>query len=81
MIHDNQILDKIDPEDVKSYTKALVKEHRMSGRTNPSYIGYSLDKPAGLASAKITAKKLAEATGKKFYYKVINHINELLDEH
>ena len=80
MIHGYNISDPVDLNEVKDYTNDLIKEHRMKGKDPKNHIGYSLNKEEGLQSAKITAKRLAEITGKKFYYEVINYINQLLNE-
>jgi hypothetical protein len=70
MIHGHKISEPIDKFEVLKYTNALIKEHRSSSST----------KLSELEAAKVTAKKLAQETGKKFYYEVIKRINTLLDE-
>jgi len=61
--------DKIDPAEVKKYAEYLIKTHE---GFNPIK-SIVLDAQASHASI-VTARELAAATAKKFYYEVIQHL-------
>ena len=61
--------DKIDPAEVKKYAEYLIKTHK---GFNPIK-SIVLDEQA-IHSSIVTAKELATATAKKFYYDVIQYL-------
>ncbi len=63
--------DKVDPAKVKEYAEYLIKTHK---GFNPIKIGSVMETEQAIHSSIITAKELATATAKKFYYEVIQYL-------
>lgn len=63
--------DKIDPAKVKEYAEYLIKTHK---GFNPMKISSVMQTEEAIHSSIVTAKELAAATAKKFYYDVIQYL-------
>jgi hypothetical protein len=77
MIHDNKKENSIDPEEVAKIALNLIKEHRQGKIDCPDCIGYKYDMENAIYASKVTTKKLAQATGKKIYYEILNYLDNL----
>ena len=62
---------------VTAFCNNLIKDHRGRGGAEQGFIGYKYPKDVAIHSAIVTCKKLIEVTGKSFYYKAVDYLNEL----
>ena len=62
---------------VAAFCNNLIKDHRGKGGIEKDLIGYQYPKNMAIHASIVTCKKLIEVTGKSFYYKAVDYLNEL----
>ena len=67
----DQKTEKIDKELVKEFVEELMKEHKCYSK---SHIGFIMNQEQAIHSSIVTCKRLAQETGKKFYYEAMGYI-------
>lgn len=63
--------DKVDPIKVKEYAEHLIKTHK---GFNPVNMASVMETEQAIQASIVTAKELAAATAKKFYYEVTQYL-------
>jgi len=62
---------------VIAFCNDLIREHRGEGGVEEGLIGYKYPKEMAIRAALITCQRLIEVTGKSFYYRAVDYLNEL----
>lgn len=62
---------------VIAFCNSLIREHRGEGGVEEGLIGYEYPKDMAIHSAIVTCQRLIEVTGKSFYYRAVDYLNEL----
>tara|TARA_B100001094_G_scaffold313610_1_gene351571 strand:- start:829 stop:1047 length:219 start_codon:yes stop_codon:yes gene_type:complete len=62
---------------VTAFCNNLIKDHRGKGGIEKDLIGYEYPKDMAIHASIVTCKMLIQVTGKKFYYKAVDYLNEL----
>jgi hypothetical protein len=66
---------KIDFKLIKAKCEGLILEHRKLNCDDS--IDYKIDRETAIDASKITVNKLAQETGKKIYYLMLNYLIKL----
>ena len=78
MIHEEHNEEKVDQDLIIEYAEKLIAEMIAS---NPDLIGSAvMNKKQAVYAASVAAKRLAQETAKKFYYKVTQYLMEVPHE-
>ena len=62
---------------VIAFCNDLIREHRGEGGVEEGLIGYKHPKDMAIRAALVTCQRLIEVTGKSFYYRAVDYLNEL----
>ena len=62
---------------VTAFCNNLIKDHRGRGGAEEGLIGYKYPKDMAIRAALVTCQRLIEVTGKSFYYRAVDYLNEL----
>ena len=69
--------EEVDKDLVIEYANELIKEHKSFPDNT---IGSIMEYDQAVHAAKITAKRLAQESAKKFYYEVIKYLDDMDEE-
>ena len=69
--------EETDMDLVIEYANELIKEHKAF---DDETIGSVMEYSQAVHSAKVTAKRLAQESAKKFYYEVIKYLDDMDEE-
>ena len=78
MIHEEYNEEKVDQDLIIEYAQKLIAEMKAG---NPGLIGSEvMNKEQAVYAASVAARRLAQETAKKFYYRLTQYLMELAHE-
>ena len=77
MTYEHENAKNLDPKLIKAKCEVLISEHRKLKSNCDDCIGYKIDRETAIDASKITVNKLAQETGKKIYYLMLNYLIKL----